>query len=152
MSTTTSRKGIPVNQNVFDEATTLSKTVGESDVYLFAGITGDLAPYHVDEQFMADSGYGGRIAHGVLLLGFVSTASTMFWTQNDGVGQTVSYGYDRVRFTGPVTIGDTITVTYRLIEFDEDKSLFRARAQIVTQRGETCLVAEHLTKRLDLKG
>ena len=53
-----------------------SKTVGETDVYLFAGITGDLAPNHVDAVYMAKSSYGRRIAHGALLIGYMSTTST----------------------------------------------------------------------------
>ena len=48
-----------------------SKTVGETDVYLFAGITGDFAGNHVNEEYMKRSHYGGRIAHGVLLVGFI---------------------------------------------------------------------------------
>ena len=54
-----------------------SKTVSESDVYLFAGITGDLAPNHVNEEYMKRSGYGRRMAHGALVVGFMSTASTL---------------------------------------------------------------------------
>src|SRR5215510_270827 len=54
-----------------------SKTVGESDVYLFAGITGDFAPNHVNKAFMEKSSYGRLIAHGALLVGYMSTASTM---------------------------------------------------------------------------
>ena len=53
-----------------------SKTVGEYDVYGFAGITGDFAPIHTDEEFMKRSSYGQRIAHGVLSVGFMSTASS----------------------------------------------------------------------------
>ena len=60
---------------VGDEVT-FSKTVAESDVYLFAGITGDLAPNHVDAEYMKRSAYGRRIAHGALLVGYMSTAST----------------------------------------------------------------------------
>ena len=58
-------------------AVAFSKTVSESDVYLFAGITGDLAPNHVNRQYMERSGYGRLIAHGALLVGYMSTASTM---------------------------------------------------------------------------
>jgi 3-hydroxybutyryl-CoA dehydratase len=53
-----------------------SKTVGESDIYLFAGLTGDLSQNHVDDEFMSHSIYGKRIAHGALMVGFMSTAST----------------------------------------------------------------------------
>ena len=48
-----------------------SKTVSETDVYLFAGITGDLAPVHVNQAMMENSAYGQRIAHGALLIGFM---------------------------------------------------------------------------------
>ena len=58
------------------DTTSFSKTVSESDVYLFAGISGDFAPNHVNKAYMEKSGYGGLIAHGALLVGFMSTAST----------------------------------------------------------------------------
>ncbi|MEK9675610.1 MAG: MaoC/PaaZ C-terminal domain-containing protein [Chloroflexota bacterium] len=48
----------------------VSKTVGEYDVYGFAGITGDFAPNHVNEEYMRESGYSARIAHGALLVGY----------------------------------------------------------------------------------
>ena len=86
-----------------------SKTVGESDVYLFAGITGDLSPNHVDEQFMSKTKYGHRIAHGALLVGYMSSASTRIFSkaQQIDVNETpVSLGYDRVRFLEAVCIGD----------------------------------------------
>jgi acyl dehydratase len=55
------------------DVTRFSKTVSESDVYGFAGITGDFSPNHVNEQAMRDSPYGGRIAHGALMVGYMST-------------------------------------------------------------------------------
>ena len=55
---------------------TFSKTVSESDVYLFAGITGDLSPNHVNEEFMQKSKYGRRIVHGSLLVGYMSNCWT----------------------------------------------------------------------------
>ena len=54
-----------------------SKTVGETDVYLFAGITGDFSGNHVNEEYMKRSNYGRRIAHGALLVGFMSTTSSL---------------------------------------------------------------------------
>ena len=62
-----------------------AKTVGESDVYLFAGITGDLSSNHVNEEVMRRSSYGRRIAHGALLIGFMSTASTMMVERHGGL-------------------------------------------------------------------
>ena len=54
-----------------------TKTISESDVYLYAGITGDFSPNHVNQTYMERSAWGKRMAHGMLLLGFVSTTSTM---------------------------------------------------------------------------
>ena len=126
------------------ETITFRKTVGESDVYLFAGITGDLAPNHVDEEFMATTAYGRRIAHGVLVLGFSSTASTALLERIGRPG--VSYGYDRIRFTAPVFIGDTVTVSYRVTEIDESARTIRSRIEVTRQDGTLCLVATHILK------
>ena len=126
-----------------------SKTVSESDVYLFAGITGDLAPNHVDEAYMATTAYGRRIAHGALLVGYMSRCSTAIIAQaqpaDDGAVP-VSLGYDRVRFVGAVFIGDTITVRYEVTAIDEVKRRATAKVAITNQRGETVAVAEHILK------
>ena len=99
------------------DSVSFSKTVGESDVYLFAGITGDLAPNHVDEEYMKRSSYGSRIAHGALLIGYMSTASSMAIADSRASDDEtpVSLGYDRIRFLAPVFLGDTITVHYEIV-------------------------------------
>ncbi len=122
------------------ETVTFRKTVGESDVYLFAGITGDLAPNHVDEVYMGQTRYGHRIAHGVLILGYSSTASTVLLARFNLEG--VSYGYDRVRFTAPVFLGDTVTFTYRVAEINSAK--VNSEITITRQDGTICLVATHI--------
>jgi acyl dehydratase len=128
---------------------TFSKTVGESDVYLFAGITGDLSSNHVNEQVMERTAYGRRIAHGALMVGFMSTASTMMIEKAGGVPADetpVSLGYDRVRFLGPVFLGDTITVRYRIAAIDPERRRSTSQIEIVNQRGETVTVAQHILK------
>jgi 3-hydroxybutyryl-CoA dehydratase len=129
---------------------TLSKTVGESDVYLFAGITGDLAPYHVDEHFMQSRSYGGRVVHGVLTLGFVSAVSTKFWESVGQVARGISAGYDGVRFVRPVYFGDTLHLSYRLEGYDPQKRQFRSAATATNQHGQVCLVATHLVRQVDM--
>src|SRR5215471_7917604 len=57
------------------DTVTFAKTVGETDIYLFAGITGDFSVNHVNEQYMAHSKFGRRIAHGALIVGYMSTCS-----------------------------------------------------------------------------
>ena len=124
---------------------TFSKTVGESDVYMFAGITGDFSPNHCNEEYMSKTRYGRRIAHGVLLVGYMSTCSTKLAAML-GDKPIVSYGYDRVRFVKPVFIGDTITVTYRVTERDDAKGEIRAHVAVTNQRGEVAAVATHILK------
>jgi 3-hydroxybutyryl-CoA dehydratase len=126
-----------------------SKTVGEYDVYGFAGITGDFSGNHVDEEFMKRSVYGRRIAHGVLLVGYMSTCSTMMIAKASGTasGETpVSLGYDRIRFLGPVFIGDTVTVTYRIAEVDPERRRSRSEIEVRNQNGELVAVAQHILK------
>jgi 3-hydroxybutyryl-CoA dehydratase len=129
------------------ESVRFSKTVGESDVYLFAGITGDLGPNHVNEAYMRQSAYGGRIAHGALLIGYMSTASTMMCARSvdAGIDETpVSVGYDRVRFLKGVLLNDTITVTYTIIAIDPERRRSRSRIEVTNHAGETVAVAEHI--------
>ena len=124
-----------------------AKTVGESDVYLFAGVTGDLSPNHVDEQAMAATVYGGRIAHGALLVGYMSACSTLAAAGARDRGETpVSLGYDRIRFLRAVRLGDTIRVTYRIAEIDPARRRAVADIRIVNQRDELVAVAAHILK------
>ena len=126
-----------------------SKTVSESDVYLFAGITGDFSGNHVNEEFMRTSMFGRRIAHGALMIGYMSTCSTMMIDRSpeNGIDTTpVSLGYDRVRFVAPVFFNDTITVVYTIAEVDPERSRTRAKIEVTNQRGETVAAAEHILK------
>lgn len=126
-----------------------SKTVGESDIYLFAGITGDLSPNHVDREFMKKTAYGRRIAHGSLLIGFMSTASTMILEKYPADNQDmtpVSLGYDRIRFLKPVFINDTITVNYEIEAIDREKNRSLSNIEITNQHSELVAVAKHILK------
>jgi 3-hydroxybutyryl-CoA dehydratase len=130
---------------------TCSKTVGESDVYLFAGITGDLSPNHVDEEAMKATRYGGRIAHGALLVGYMSRASTLITEQCGALMRghyPVSLGYDKVRFLEGVKIGDTITITYRIVRADSDRMRTVADVSLANQSGTVCAVASHIMRWL----
>jgi len=130
------------------DATSFSKTISESDVYLFAGISGDFAPNHVNEAYMAKSSYGRRIAHGALLVGFMSTCSTLmaYRPQSDTSVTAVSLGYDRMRFLAPVYFGDTITVSYTIASIDREKLRAAADIKVTNQDGTLVAVATHLLK------
>ncbi len=116
-----------------------TKTVTESDVYLYAGITGDFSPNHVDAEFMSKGAYGERVAHGTLMLGFMSAASARMY-----LGRTVSQGYDRVRFLKPVRFGDTITTVYKVSSIDKVKKKIISEVTCNNQHGELVAVATNI--------
>ena len=131
------------------DAVEVAKTVGESDVYIYAGVTGDFSVNHMNEQFMERTSYGHRIAHGALLVGFMSTASTKMIDHVQGIGDAetpVSLGYDRVRFIGPVFFGDTITVQYTITAIDAERRRSTGDIKVINQKGETVAVAQHILK------
>ena len=131
------------------DGVSFAKTVGETDIYLFAGITGDFSVNHVNEQYMARSKYGHRIAHGALVVGYMSTCSTLLidrYRGTEGDETPVSLGYDRIRFLGPVFIGDTVNLTYTVREVDAVKRQSIAEIEAKNQRGELVAVARHVMR------
>ncbi len=130
---------------------TFAKTVGETDVTLFAGITGDFSDTHVNDQYMKErSSLGGRIAHGALIVGFMSTVSTIsiqHVIHREGLSDfPVSAGYDRIRFLRPVMLGDTVTVHYRVTEVDKARGRSLAEMEAMNQRGEVVAVGTHVMR------
>jgi 3-hydroxybutyryl-CoA dehydratase len=93
------------------------KTISESDVYLFAGITGDLNPVHVDEEFAKTTPFGARVAHGPLTF---SLCAGLLGTELPGVG-TVAVT-NEVAYEAPVYIGDTIAVRIEVSALDPDRN------------------------------
>ena len=117
------------------ETATFTKTVSESDVYGFAGITGDFNPMHVNAVFAGASRFERRIAHGVLCAGFISAVLGM---QLPGSG--AIYVSQSLRFLKPVYIGDTITAEVEVAELLEEKNRVRFATRCRNQDDD--LVAE----------
>ena len=121
------------------------RTVTEADIVLHAGQSGDFFPHHMDAQWCATQPFGQRMAHGTLIL---SIAVGM--TAGDINPQSMSYGYDRIRFIKPVFIADTITVTAEITEKTSHRKYpgrFGYVHELVTvrnQNGDTVLVLTHL--------
>ena len=98
-----------------------AKTVGEADVTLFAGLSGDTNPLHLDQSFAAQTRFGDRIVHGMLA---ASLISTVFGTRLPGPG--CVYLGQSLRFKAPVKLGDTVLarVTVKEILVDKQRVLF----------------------------
>jgi len=117
----------------------MAKTVTETDVVLFAGITGDFNPAHVNAVEAEKSRFGGRIAHGMLSAGFVSATIAM---KLPGPG--TIYLSQSLRFTAPVRIGDTVTAQVEVVELVAAKRRVRLATRCVNQDGATVLDGEAL--------
>ena len=128
-------------------STRFSKTVSESDVYLFAGITGDLDPNHVDEEYCKRTSLGHRVAHGALIVGYMSAASTRIL--EDFERPMVSVGYDRIRFIKPVYLGDTINIEYVITSLDRELERIISKVEVRNQQGELVCVADHIMQLVD---
>ena len=126
---------------------TLTKTFAESDVYLFAGIIGDLFPAHVNEEFCKRMPYGTRLVHGCLAFSLCSTVSGMAGV--DSGHDILAMGYDQVKFLKPVFFGDTITATYWITEVNEARRKTTGQCVMTNQRGETVLTCLHYMKVID---
>ena len=122
----------------------ITRTIAESDVYLFAGITGDDGRNHTDEEYMRTTRYGRRLVQGSYLVGLMSAASVR-WVETLAVPG-ASYGFERIRFVRPVFIGDTVRVRYEVASMDAARALVRAEATCLNQRAEVVAVGVHLLK------
>ena len=114
-----------------------SKTVTETDIYLFAGITGDFNPAHVDEEYSRKSYFGMRIAHGLLPAGFISAV-----LGNRLPGPGTIYLRQELTFLGAVKIGDTITARVEVMEIDAAKGRVRLLTTCDNQEGKRVLTGE----------
>jgi len=124
----------------------MSKTISEADVYAFAGITGDFYGVHVDEEYAKKTRFGTRIAHGALLVGFISTVMGKVASKIPPPGG-VSYRYD-VKFIAPVKFGDTITTELEIIEKNVEKREIISRIISTNQRGEKVLEGKTTLKAI----
>ena len=113
------------------DSASFTKTVTDTDVYMFAGITGDFNPAHVNQVEAEKGMFGKRIAHGMLSAGFISA---VLGTMLPGPG-TIYMGQE-LRFTKPVAIGDTITATVTVAEMIIEKNRVILDTVCTNQNGE----------------
>ena len=114
----------------------------------FAQVTGDFDPVHVDLEYASNSHFGRLIAHGALLVGFMSAASSIL-SQEIAVAiahPNLSLGYDRVRFTAPVFAGDTVTTNIRIAELQPEHLRVVCNVDCRNERDEVVAVAAHIMR------
>ena len=119
------------------QSASFSKTVSESDVYLFAGISGDLNPVHVDEEYAKQGMFKKRIAHGLLTASFISA---VLGTKLPGPG--AIYAKQDLKFLAPVYFGDTLTATCTVKEVIAEKKRVVMDCAVSNQEGVKVLTGE----------
>lgn len=132
-------QGKTIRELAVGQSASTSKTISEGDVYLFAGITGDLNPAHIDQQYAEKTRFGGRIAHGMLSAGLISAVIGM---QLPGPG-TIYIGQD-LKFLSPVRFGDTVTATVTVKELDMDRNRAILETVCVNQEGKKLIAGQAL--------
>ena len=123
----------------------LSVTITEAHIVIYAGITGDVNPVHVDAEHAKDSMFGERIAHGMLVGGLISA---VLGTKLPGPNS-IYLGQD-LRFKAPVKIGDTVTVVVTVTEKRDDKRIIKLQTTVSNQRGEVVIEGDAVIKKLGL--
>jgi 3-hydroxybutyryl-CoA dehydratase len=130
-------RGKTIREMNIGDTNSFRKTISETDVYLFAGITADMNPIHIDRQYAASSQFAKPIAHGIIGVGILS--GVMARELPGGV-----YLSQTIKFLHPVFIGDTITALARVIKKDEEKDLITFRTWCENQDGVVVMDGEAL--------
>lgn len=123
-------QGKTISEIRIGDAAEFTKTVTEADIVLFAGITGDLNPAHVDQVWAENTMFKGRIAHGMFSGGLISAVLGMYLP-----GPGAIYLSQELKFLAPVHIGDTITARAEVQEIIEDKNRVRLKTICRNQDG-----------------
>ncbi|HEX6006907.1 MAG TPA: MaoC/PaaZ C-terminal domain-containing protein [Burkholderiales bacterium] len=115
-----------------------ARTVTEADITLFAGLSGDYNPLHVNEEYCKQTVFGGRIAHGPLV--YAIAAGLLFQLHLYDDTLVAFLGFDSLKFMKPVKPGDTIHAWIKVLEKREtsraDRGVMRRELRVINQRGE----------------
>ena len=129
--------GKTYDQICMGDSAEFSKTFSEADIYLYAGISGDFNPAHVNEEYAKNTFFKTRIAHGMLSAGLIST---ILGTKLPGPG--TIYMKQDLRFLAPVQIGDTISACAEVVEVIPEKNRVKLKTYCVNQENTTVLDGE----------
>jgi acyl dehydratase len=120
---------------------TLSRTITEDDILLFAVVSGDKNPLHLDAEYAERSLFGKRIAHGFLIGSLISAV-----LGNVLPGPGSIYLGQTLRFLAPIHIGDTVTVAVKVVALREDKRIVTLHTNCTNQHGTLVLSGEATVK------
>lgn len=131
------KSGYTVQELEVGQEDSFAKTITEGDVSLYAGVTGDLNPAHINEEYAKDTMFKGRIAHGMFGAGLISA---VLGTKLPGPG--AIYVSQELKFTAPVQFGDTITATAKVKSKNEEKNRVVIETICTNQDGKEVITGE----------
>lgn len=139
-------RGLTFDQfNVGDVYVCQGRTVTEADVVNFAGISGDYNPLHTNEEYGKTTPFGGRIAHGVLVLAMASGQINQLGIFE---GTTIALLQQTIKYVGPVRFGDTIHLEFKIVEKKEtsklDRGILTLENKILNQHGQTVIEVQEV--------
>ncbi|MBW1772944.1 MAG: MaoC family dehydratase [Deltaproteobacteria bacterium] len=129
--------GKTIDQLKIGDKAQFAKTISESDIYLYAGLTGDFNPAHINTIYAEKTPFKTRIAHGMLLGGFISAVLA-----NQLPGPGTIYISQGLNFLAPVRIGDTITAEVEIVEISAEKKRARIKTTCINQDGKVVVDGE----------
>lgn len=124
-------EGKSIEQLKIGDSAQIAKTINEEDIELFAKATGDFNPVHLDQAYAEKTKFKGKIAHGLLSVGFFSTI-----LGNILPGHGTIYLSQEAKFLAPVRIGDTITAKVEVLELVMEKNRAKFRTTCINQEGK----------------
>jgi 3-hydroxybutyryl-CoA dehydratase len=127
----TMHAGKTIDQIKIGDSAHISKTVTEEVIHDFAKATGDFNPIHLDQAYAEKTRFKGRIAHGALTVGYISSVLA-----NLLPGPGSIYLSQEIKFLAPVRIGDIVTAKVEIIELIPDKNRAKFRTTCTNQNGE----------------
>lgn len=119
------------------DSASFAKTITEADILMYAGVSGDFNPVHVNAEYASSTRFGQRIAHGMLTAGLISAV-----LGNKLPGPGAIYLSQTLQFVAPVYLGDTITATATITAYEQRRGRMTVATVCQNQRGENVLTGE----------
>ncbi len=127
-------ENIPFEELAVGTTDSLTRTLTEEDLLLFAKVSGDTNPVHLDEEYAATTQFEGRIAHGMWTASLISCALA---TRLPGPGGI--YLGQEIKFLRPVKVGDTVTVQLEVLEINERRKRATVSTNVINQHGKAVI-------------
>jgi len=139
-------RGLTFNQfNVGDVYVCQARTVTEADTVNFAGVSGDYNPLHTNEEYGKTTPFGGRIAHGVLVLAMATGQINQLGIFE---GTTIALLQQTIKYVGPVKFGDTIHLEFKIAEKKEtskpDRGILTLENKVLNQHGQAVIEVQEV--------